>query len=127
MLSCSSPQAIIRSDAHDWIAWFNRGGVSGESGRVPDQHREGNMGRQRRSSSSSGILPIFSQGRQLGVGQFMSQLKGWHLGLIAGGVLVAGLAFVAVVIVVVVWGLGQLKDHGGDFKKALEPLIERAR
>jgi len=129
-LRCSSPQAINRSDAPDWIAWFNRGGVSSESGWVPDQRRDSNAGHQRRrssssnSSSSSGLLPIFSSGRQVGLGQFMSRWKGWHLGLIAGGVLIVGLALVAVVIVVVVWGLGQLKEHGGDLKKALEPMIE---
>jgi len=128
-LRCSSPQAIMSSAAPDWIAWFNRGGVSSESGWVPDQRRDSNAGhqRRRRSSSSSGLLPIFSQGRQLGLSQFMSRWKGWHLGLIVGGVLVVGLAFVAVVIIVVVWGLGQLKEHGGDFKKALEPMIEQVR
>lgn len=128
-LRCASPQANIRSSAPEWLAWHRQGGATrpdDDRRQDGDRHRGGSD--RYRSSDSSGLLPVFGHGGHgLGLSQFFARWKGWQLALAAGIALVVGLALVAGLIVAVIWGLGQLKDHGGDLKKALAPAIEKSR
>jgi hypothetical protein len=127
-LRCASPQVGVRSSAPEWLAWHRQGGIDRANGyRQHAEDRRGGSDRYR-SSDSSGLLPVFGHGGHgLGLSQFFARWKGWQLALAAGIAVVVGLALIALVIVVVIWGLGQLKDHGGDLKKALAPAIERSR